>query len=139
MVTVYLFGGHHRDPGQLLAIAQQQGAGDPVGDLEGVVVQEALDQGPALISVEGCSGRSRDGRHEHDGAVVVFGGPAQEVPDGVTGWSVREPAVDVTVTAVGEGDATLMEPAQEAAGDDQLGAGVAGRGPAGGVVAGSAT
>ena len=139
IVTVYLFGGHDGDPGQVLAVAHQQGTGDSVGELEGVVVQETSDQRPALISVEGCSGRSRDGRHEHDGAVVVLGGPAQEGPDGVTGWSVREPAVDVTLTAVGQRDATLIEPAQETAGDEQLGAGVAGRGPAGGVAARSAT
>src|SRR5680860_14575 len=138
IVTVYLFGPHDGDPGQLLAVAQQQGTGDSVGEFQGVVVQETGDQCPALISVEGCSRRSREGRYEHRGAVVVFGGPAQEVPDGVAGGSVREPAVDVALTALGKRDASLIEPAQEAGGDEQLGAGVAGRGPAGGVVPRSA-
>ena len=44
-----LLGGQGGDPGQVLAVEQQQGAGDPVGELEGVVVQESGDLGPACV------------------------------------------------------------------------------------------
>jgi len=43
IVTVYLLGRHHRDPRQLLAVAEQEGAGDPVGEFQGVIVEEAGD------------------------------------------------------------------------------------------------
>jgi len=38
VVAVDLVGGHDRDVGQLLAVAEQQGAGDSIGEVQGVVV-----------------------------------------------------------------------------------------------------
>ena len=101
IVTVYLFGGHYRDPGQLLAVAEQEGAGDPVGELQGVVVVEAGDQGPARVGFGGRSGRSPQGRHEQRGAVVVFGGPVEEVPNRVAGRALGKPGVDIALAALG--------------------------------------
>jgi len=94
-------------------------------------VQEAGDQCPALVGVGGRAGRSPEGWHEQRGAVVVFGGPAQEVSDRVAGGPVGEPGVDVALVALGHRDAAVLEPGEEPGGDQQLGAGVAGRGPSG--------
>ena len=110
LMTVYLFGRHHRDPGQLLAVAEQQGAGDSVGEFQGVVAEEAGDQCPALVGVGGRSGGSPEGWHEQRGAVVVFGGPAEEVPDRVAGGPLGKPGVDVALAALGQRDAGVVEP-----------------------------
>src|SRR5262249_60440874 len=48
-----LAGGHGGDPGQLLAVEQEQASGGAVGEVEGVVVQQPGGQGPALV-LAGC-------------------------------------------------------------------------------------
>ena len=48
--------GDRDDPGQLLAVEQQQGAGDAVGELDGVVVQEPGDLRPAFVVGGGRAG-----------------------------------------------------------------------------------
>ena len=46
-----LAGGHGGDAGLLLAEEQHQAAGDPVDDVEAVVVEEPGQQGPAPVGV----------------------------------------------------------------------------------------
>jgi hypothetical protein len=43
--------GDRHDPGQVLVVEQQQRAGDPVGELDGPVLQEPGDLRPALVVV----------------------------------------------------------------------------------------
>ncbi|MCA1707613.1 MAG: hypothetical protein LC808_31825 [Actinobacteria bacterium] len=54
-------------------------AGDTICEVEGVLMQEAGEQRPALVAVDGCSGRFAESRHQQCGVVVVFGCPAEEV------------------------------------------------------------
>ena len=138
VVAVDLVGGHDGDPGQVLAVAEQEGAGDSVGDVKGVVVQESGDQCPALVGIGGGAGHPAQWRHGQGGAVVVLGSPAQEVAGGVGGGSAAEPPVDVTLAAAGQRDALPVDPVQEPGGGEQLGAGIVGRGSAGGVLLGAA-
>ena len=81
-------------------------------------MQEAGEQRPALVAVDGCSGRSAESRHQQCGAVVVFGCPAEEVSDLVAGGPVGEPVIAVGLSAFAERDALLVEPVQEAAGGE---------------------
>jgi hypothetical protein len=48
--------GDRHDPGQVLAVEQQQCSGDPVGEFDGVVVQEPGDLGPPFVVVGGRAG-----------------------------------------------------------------------------------
>ncbi len=133
-----LVSGHDRDAGQVLAVAEQERAGDTVGVVEGVVMQEAGQQRPAVVAVDGCPGRPAKCGHQQRGAVVVFGGPAEEVPDRVAREPAGQPAVDVGLPGSAEGEPWLVEPVQEAAGGQELGAGVAGGCPRRRVAGGSA-
>src|SRR5664280_1654835 len=79
---------------QLLAVAEQEGAGDPVGELDGVVVQQPGDQRPAVLGAGGWSGRSAEAWHHQGGTVAVVGSPVEEVPHrvaaGPAGYPVRD-------------------------------------------------
>ena len=127
IVTVYLLGGHYRDPGQLLAVAEQEGAGDPVGELQ--------------VS----SWRRRAIRAQRvSGSVAVRSspGPARAAPGQWwcsaaqsrksrtgAGRALGKPGVDIALAALGQRGAGLVEPGEEPGGAQQLGAGVAGGGP----------
>src|SRR5664280_841489 len=113
---------------QLLAVAEQEGAGDPVGELDGVVVQQPGDQRPAVLGAGGWSGRSAEAWHHQGGTVAVVGSPVEEVPHRVAGGSGGEPVVDVGLSALGQRDTPVVEPGEEADGGPQPGAGITGGG-----------
>jgi hypothetical protein len=79
--VVDVVGGEAADGPEVLGIEQEQEADDPVGGLQGVVLQEAGCVVPAFLAVV-RSGRSlpADGGEGESSGVAVGEGPADEVP-----------------------------------------------------------
>lgn len=75
-----LAGGEDGDAGQWLPVEQQQGAGDPVGGIEGGVVQQPGRQCPPLVLADRRAGGSWRGGDVQVLAVPAVSGPGQEVP-----------------------------------------------------------
>ena len=102
------------DPGQLLAVAQQQAAGDAVGQLQGVVVQEPGQEFPPLVGAGGRTVVTGAGGHAQPVGVAVVGGPGEEVSDvgrGRTGGG--EPGVQVARADLVQGGPAGAQPGQE--------------------------
>jgi hypothetical protein len=55
-VSVDLVAGDDGDAGELLGVEQHEAAGDAVGELEGVVVEQPGEDVPAGVGVGGGSG-----------------------------------------------------------------------------------
>jgi len=122
-----LVDGQRSDTGELLAVEQQQRSGDAVGQIDGVVVQESGDLCPAFVAAAGgvAWGAAQGGDGEGFG-VVSGGGPLQEVPDVVAGRPAGQVVLDVALPEVGQGDAPVGEPGQEADRGGDVGPGVLG-------------
>jgi len=71
--------GDHTQP-MAVPRTEQERAGDTLGVVEGVVMQEAGQQRPAVVAVDGCPGRPAKCGHHQRGAVVVFGGRSRGSP-----------------------------------------------------------
>ena len=112
---------------ELLAVEQQQRSGDPVGGLDGVVVQESGDLRPAFVAAGGrrSGGAAQCGDVEAVG-VTAGGGPVQEVPHLIARRPAREVGVDVALPDVGQGGPVIAEPAQQVDGGGDVDVSVAG-------------
>jgi len=75
-----LAGGHDGDARWRLAVKQQQAAGDPVGGVERVVVQQPGGVCPSLVLADGGAGWACRGGDVEPLGVPAGGGPGQEVP-----------------------------------------------------------
>src|ERR1019366_1726265 len=95
-----LVGGDCGDPGQLLAVEQQQAPGDSVGEVDGVVVQQPGDQSPTLVLAGGLSGVVSQGGDQKRAGMAAAGGPAEEVADRVAGVAAGQPLVDVALAGL---------------------------------------
>ncbi len=73
-----------------MAVEQQQGAADPVGELEVGVVQQSGEVVPAVVVAGGDAGIAPERGNVQRLAVVVFVGPAQELADLVGGRSAGQ-------------------------------------------------
>jgi hypothetical protein len=103
-VVVDLVGGEMGDRGDALGIEQEQQPGDPVRDVEGVVVEETSGVVPAFLGVVWAGGALPPGRAEGEaGGVSVGDGPPDEV-GGLVGVAVSagRPVVEVGLGAVGQ-------------------------------------
>lgn len=113
-------GGEARDLGEGLAVEKDEEADDTVDDLDGVVMQEAMDQAPPVGVVGQRPLRlvaGHRGEGDRVGDVISAGGPQDES----AGFephhgALREPGIDVVLPACGERDATLPQPVKELSG-----------------------
>ena len=82
--------------------------------LDGVVVQESGDLGPAFVAAGGglAGGAARAWGREGVG-VAAGGGPLQEVPHLVARRPAGQVGVDVALPDVGQGGSVVGEPGQE--------------------------
>jgi hypothetical protein len=124
-----LVGGHGGYPGLLLAEQQHQGAGDPVGGVEVVVVEQPGQLCPALVGVGGRAAAALRAGDLEGGAVACFSGPREEVTHVAGAGSGGEPVLDIGVAAVGQRSATPGQPGQELGRGFDLQSGVGGVGP----------
>ena len=112
-----------------MAVDQHQGAGDPVAELEAVVVQEAARHRPTSGVVgRGAAPAGLAGDDEAPGELAVPG-PFQEVPDaGSTGGPFGQPVVDVALGAATQVPLAGGQEGQEGGGGVEADLGVAGVG-----------
>jgi hypothetical protein len=116
-----------------LAVEQQQGAGDAVGEVEGLVVQEPADLGLAFVAGGGAGVAAGVGDRDRAG-VYGASGRLQEVPHPVAGWrGVGQVGVDVGLPQVGQCAVPVGEPVQQVDRGVDVDAGVVvvGAGPVG--------
>jgi hypothetical protein len=105
--------GQRGDAGHGLAVEQDKAPGDPVGDVDAVIVQQAGCQVPALaVGDRGPGAPLRAGDVEVR-AVSVAGGPGQELADVACTGPGGQPVIDVGLAAARQGGAAPAEPAEE--------------------------
>jgi len=98
----------------VLAEQEQQAAGGPVGEVEGRVAEQAVDEFPSLAGVGRSASPALRAGDLQAQAVLAGGGPGQEVPDVVGGRAGGEPGLHVALTAGGQGEAMVSQPGQRA-------------------------
>jgi hypothetical protein len=76
----HLVNGDHDDAAELLGVQQHEAASHPVGEIDGVVVQETLDDAPALLVVQGAARECRKCRHLEADDEPAVGCPPEKVP-----------------------------------------------------------
>ena len=76
----HLANGDGDDSAELLGVEQHEAASHAVGEVHSVVVQEALDDAPALLVVQGAARECRKCRHLEADDELAVGCPAKEVP-----------------------------------------------------------
>jgi len=94
----------------VLAEQQEQAAGGAVGEVEGVVVQEAADEIPPLAGGSRGAGPALRSGDVQLLAALAIGGPGQEVPDVVGGGAGGQPGFGVALAARGQGEVAAAEP-----------------------------
>ena len=122
-----LVAGEGDDAAELLAVDQDQGAADPVPQLQALVVEETAGGRPTF-GVVGC-GAVAAGQAGDDEAPceLAVGSPVQEVPGaGGTGRPFGQPIIDVTLGTVGQVALAGAQEGQEGGGGVQADLGVPG-------------
>jgi len=125
-----VIGGEGDDPGQGLGVEHDQRAGDPVGGVEGVVVDEASGEVPTVFGVDRWGGLALAGagKVQVGGQVAVAMCPGEEgAPGPADGSRAGEPAVEVVLAAVTQVSARVLEASEEGGDLLDLAAGVADR------------
>lgn len=104
-----------------MGIEEEKQAGQSVFGFEGVVVQESASGVPSVLVVQRLGRAAPAVGGGVDAGQLVGAGPADEVARGpaVGGRVVTEPAVEVALSAGGQGEVMGGEPAQE--GDGRVG------------------
>jgi hypothetical protein len=73
----------------VLAEQEQQAAGGPVGEVEGLVIEQAVDELPPLFGTGRGAGFALRPGDLQGRAVLAVGGPGQKVPDLVIAIGAR--------------------------------------------------
>jgi hypothetical protein len=119
---VHVVDGEPADRCRGLGVEEQQQAGEAVFGFDGVVVQQAPGDVPAVLVVQGLGRAVPAQRGNVDGGELVCLGPADEMPGclAVGGGLVGEPPVQIDLSAGGQGELLCVEPVEE--GEGRLGA-----------------
>ena len=109
-----LAGGHGGDTRQLLAVEQEQAASGPVGEVEGVIVQQPGYLCPPLVLGGSGAVVVGGGRDVQVRAVAAGCGPEQEVSRLAGSRPGAQPQVNVSLRACGQAGAAVAEPGEQA-------------------------
>jgi hypothetical protein len=92
-----------------LAVEQQQRSGDPVGEIDGVVVREPGEQRGSFGLAGGGASLSAAGRDAQCLGVAASRGPVEEVADVVGGRAAAgQSEVDGVLVEIGQGGAAVV-------------------------------